>query len=332
MLTAIEYMTEHDGVMICRCWGTGNYLQLPETVAGQPVTALADHCFAREPSFQLRRAEKKYAVCSPEDGSWQPDGAENVRTGEPLCADGLKSIVLPPTLLRIGNYAFYGCHDLEEVHFPASLVSLGGGAFVAAYHLQRLYFSREKGQDNPPCMKDVLGDYRYEIEVIVEENGQEQYRLIFPEYYEEAIENTPGREIQMEFHGTGYKYRQCFRERQIDLQRYDSWFYTASVQEFLSTVMKLVFCRLRYPFRLSENAKEQYIAWLKKEYTQVARYIFREQQTDLLTLLERAGYFSEEILDTFIGIAGRSDHAEAVSILLEFKRKGKKPGKKKYAL
>ena len=191
MLTAIEYIMEHDTVMICRCYGTGSYLTLPDEIAGYPVTALADHCFAPEPSYALRHVPKRLAVPSAEDGRWVEavlpgtgqTMADEAAGGQPaLCAKLLESISLPGHLKRIGNYAFYACHHLREIHFPASLENLGGGTFVAAYHLERFYFSKEKGQISPPCMKDVLGDYRYEIEVIAEDQ---------PEHKAEGTEEKP---------------------------------------------------------------------------------------------------------------------------------------------
>ena len=340
MLTLIEYIKEEDGMMICRCYGTGSHLQLPERVAGEPVTALADHCFAAEASFSLRHVKKQTAVLSEKDGRWigRDRGTDIAGEGmQPaglpaLCADRLESIILPASLLRIGNYAFYGCHKLKEIHFPAALVSLGGGAFVASYHLERFCFERNEGQLNPPCMKDVLGDYRYEIEAVVTEGGREQYRLYFPEYYEEAVENTPGREIQMEFHGTGYRYRQCFMERQINFARYDSWFYTTTVQEPLQTAVKLALYRIQTPVGLGRDAKEAYLDFLRKEYRQLARYIFREEQTGLIRLLDQEGYFTEEIADSFVSLAGETSHAEAVSALLEIRRKLRPVRKRKYEL
>ena len=191
-------------------------------------------------------------------------------------------------------------------------------------------------------MKDVLGDYRYEIEAVVTEDGQEQYRLVFPEYFEEAVENTPGREIQMEVHGTGYKYRQCFKERQIDLQRYDTWFYEASVQEFPVTVLRLAFDRLLFPEALFAAVKEKYLAYLQREYRRTADFIFCSEQQDpdgtgmpqaeLLSFLDRTGYFSEEILDEFIRAAGRSQNAEAVSLLLQIRRERFPAKRKRYVL
>lgn len=60
-------------------------------------------------------------------------------------------------------------------------------------------------------------------------------RLTFPEYYEEAVENTPARIIDTHWHGSGYKYRQCFPETKLNLRLYDELFPLCSCQEFGDT-------------------------------------------------------------------------------------------------
>ncbi len=42
---------------------------------------------------------------------------------------GITSIVLPETLIKIGDQAFYGLEGLADVNFPESLVGVGAGAF-----------------------------------------------------------------------------------------------------------------------------------------------------------------------------------------------------------
>lgn len=48
----------------------------------------------------------------------------------------LRSISIPEGVTSIGEYAFYGCSDLEEVTFPTTLRSIGRGAFAGCPSLR----------------------------------------------------------------------------------------------------------------------------------------------------------------------------------------------------
>ena len=48
-----------------------------------------------------------------------------------------------------------------------------------------------------------------------EERGKISARLVFPEHYEEAVENTPARILFTQHHGSGNNYRQCFYNKEM---------------------------------------------------------------------------------------------------------------------
>ena len=70
---------------------TGNFLPIPESLDGLPITAIGDWAF--------------HACTS------------------------LASITIPASVTTIGDGAFYGCDGLASVAIPASVTSIGGGAF-----------------------------------------------------------------------------------------------------------------------------------------------------------------------------------------------------------
>lgn len=318
MLEQIEYIENETGVMLCRCYGSGGALELPSCIGGRAVTQLADHVFAGEPSFALRSVPKKVAVLDALGGCWEQSDAGPLPELPQLCAGELEQIVLPGTIRSIGNYAFYGCRALKSISLPGGLRQLGAGAFVACNHLEELRFCC--GTD---CMKDVLGELSYEIEAVLEdEEGRETCRLLFPEYYEDSVENTPARIIEVRYEGTGYKYRQCFAGREIDFARYDALFYTASVQELPGTVLRLAIDRLLYPRGLGPEAREAYLSWLREHPGQTAQFCLRqESETErILRLLFGCGYFTKERLELFLDRAEGDGDREAVSLLLEYRR------------
>ena len=89
----------------------------------------------------------------------------------------------------------------------------------------------------------VLGELTQELETEIFYTDGMQVRLTFPEYYEEAVENTPARIIDTHWHGSGYKYRQCFPETKLNLRLYDELFPYAVANEFGDTCMNLALNR-----------------------------------------------------------------------------------------
>lgn len=246
-----------------------------------------------------------------------------------LAGEMLSEIILPQGLEAIGDYGFYGCRSLKRLEIPGGLKRLGGGAFVACNHIQEICFRTEQGRI-PECVKDVVAELSYEIEMaVVDERGETLVRLTYPEYYEESIENTPARIIEIAYHGMGYKYRQCFQNRRIDFRQYDSLFALATVQEFVPTLLKLSFNRLSVPMELTEENRRMYLGWLQKEHRSAARKLFEEDQMELLRLLGEQEYFTKEILADFLEAASRAGRPEAVSYLMEYRRQYFPPEKKK---
>ena len=369
MLSELAYIEETDGLCIYRCFGEGAFLEIPSFVEGRPVTSLADHVFAAEPSFALRHVPKKRVKVSL-DGAYFPGssggsgtvgdfGITGISSGRcaptageipeamPMCAERLQSIVLPPTIQRIGDYAFYGCRNLRSVTMSAAMPSLGGGAFVAANHVRELVLVVEPGL-SMPALRHALGEIAYEIEVrVVDTTGRDLLRLHFPEFYEDAVENTPARIFEMKFEGTGYRYRQCFIGDRPDFPRYDKLFYAATVQEFPETALQIAIDRLLYPVGLTPAAKESYLAYLREDMERFAAWCFenrgdarkhagddasvhahddvsdhaRDDAMEILHYLTRETFFDREGLEIFLRYARERERADAVSLLGDYRRK-----------
>ena len=400
MLERIEYIEKENSVMIFRCYGSGSRLELPGRLRGKPVTELADHCFAMEPSQRINRLHLQsvsrseweqeagngvsaesvkgggQAVQDREVSSTAtqiikggreetPDNEDNeapspaaqitkeednvfagerqivsengktnadpVTADQAMCADTLEEIWLPEGLISTGSYLFYGCVSLNVLHLPSTLRSLGGGAFVSCNHLKEIWFTAAVEGRTPSCMKDVICDLAYELEAVVADpRGQVCSRLVFPGYYEESIENTPARIIEIHYHGTGYKYRQCFQNGQIDMDRYDKLFYLASVQEFLPTVIKLAADRLLYEPQPGEKERQDYMQFLLEHGRDTADWILRNDQEELLELICADETCTRAILDDFLDLAGKMKKSWAVSVLMDCRRRRFPSQRKKY--
>ena len=61
------------------------------------------------------------------------------------------------------------------------------------------------------CLREILSELHQALRVDLKApDGALKARLIFPEFYEESVENTPARIIMREMHGCGHMYRYCF--------------------------------------------------------------------------------------------------------------------------
>ena len=240
----------------------------------------------------------------------------------------LKVINLPKGIEVIGDYAFYRCLSLEEIYLYAGIKRLGCGAFMGCKKLKKIVI--RDVEDDIYFLTEILYDFQYEVEVeLYYKDGRAAY-LTFPEYYEESVENTPGRIIEIVFHGSGYKYRQCIRNRQMNYEKYDTLFSYAIAQEFTPTCIRIALNRLRSPIGLKESVKDRYLTYLREQSKEVVKEICREDNLEILGMLAENGYFTEELLQEFQDKAASFGKAEMASYLLNYRMEHYKPKKKTF--
>lgn len=310
----IHYKIKNDEAQIIRCHGNEEEIVLPSEVEGLPVTGIAPYAF----SAQRRGAE----------------------TGEaPICGSRLRSIELPPHLKSIGNYAFYDCRNLEEITITSPFhCQIGGGAFIGCSGLLEITVFTPEGKS---CLKDILDEVRHEVHVVFQHEksgGRETYaKLYFPEYFEEAVENTPARILETHTHGSGCHYRQCFHEGRVDYKRYDSLFYLAAAQESCEFALLLAMDRLCCPFALTVNSGEVYTTYAGKHAAKLAELAAQREKKGrdgmkLLKTAAEAGVFGEHNIEDAISAASRFGDASMVSYLLDYRLEKLRPEEKKFEL
>ena len=126
------------------------------------------------------------------------------------------------------------------------------------------------------CFKEVLSELRQTLTVSCRDSsGALAARLIFPEFFEESVENTPARITMREMHGCGHMYRYCFEGPEFSFGEYDRLFPHVQVQEKPELVTRLAVYRLYWPkgaykgrgggvLGLPEGAHEGDGAWAHK--------------------------------------------------------------------
>lgn len=125
--------------------------------------------------------------------------------------------------------------------------------------------------------KEMLSELRQTLRVTLcrrEADGKTaQARLIFPEYYEESVENTPARILFIETHGCGHRYRYCFVNRQFQFRGYDELFPHVKVQESEELVTELALGRLLYPMELTPRFEAMYREYVKEHWKAAGRLL-----------------------------------------------------------
>ena len=155
--------------------------------------------------------------------------------------------------------------------------------------------------------------------------------LWYPAYWED-IEETPAHILLHTFSGQGYHYRQCFLENKLLPAEYDAIFPQGHDADDASVMAMLCFDRLRWPWQLSDAARDAYRDFLKTNTGRVLTRLLKAQDTEgikallALDVLDKAGFASAAAL------AAKAESAAAAALLAdaEHKKYAPQPQKQRY--
>lgn len=187
-----------------------------------------------------------------------------------MAESDVEELHLPPEIKKIGAYAFYGCEKLRQIHCFGRIADLGAGLFAGARNVEFLDFTFFDGERS--CLKDLLSELRQTLRVQAHEisaspgKGAREARLIFPEYFEDSVENTPARIVPVQTHGCGHRYRYCFVKNQFQYKDYDELFPHVKVQEPEELVTELALGRLLYPEGMTERHGKMYREYVAEHW------------------------------------------------------------------
>lgn len=338
----IQYRIQDNYIEIIRCFGNDPKVVLPESINGLPVQKVAAYAF----SAQKQEEETDIAEYETEDAFMAGGGAHLLAAGE------IEEIVFPDTVEEIGRYIFYGCKNLLKLEFSDSLTRIGSGAFTGCGELSHLTVHLYHGKKS--CVKEILGELWQRMDVTFcnkisypEERpavwgtdrrteGTEIIKLVFPEHYEEAVENTPARILFTRHHGAGNNYRQCFYGRELDYRKYDSLFPLAAAQDKGEVLADLVFCRLESGYGLTDKNRQMYESYIRENLPQITEYLLDQDRLEWLQLISERRLWSQKVLDEAIERAAAVGKAEISGYLMDERQsqsgKGPRGKKKRFAL
>jgi len=228
-----EFKEKNGGACVTKLLAPGAVCVVPESLGGLPVTELADKVFS---------------------------------------GSTVEKVYLPRTLTRIGRYEFYGCEKLQEIHFYGALREVGGGVFTGCRNIRSL--TVHMGVDEESALRDFVTEASGRLLVhylLPGPDGEEHEaaRLLFPVYYDEAVENTPARITVSNIHGTGQKYRYCFEDKRVRFDKYDRLFVYETAEESVTAAAEIAVSRLMYPHGLWAEARSAYGDFLKEHRMEV---------------------------------------------------------------
>lgn len=293
------YEETPEGVCLLRCYGLDGILEIPEEIHGRPVTELAGYIF----SDTVRNREQP-----PE-----------VYEGEPeLCGEQLEELTLPSHIKKIGPYAFYNCHKFRKLVCQGSILDWGAGAFTGCSALCKLDIRIEEGKKS--CFAEILSELRQTLEVnYLGPRGEMRTRLIFPEFYEESVENTPARIVMREMHGCGHMYRYCFDQGSFSFKEYDRLFPHVKVQEQPETAACLAVYRLYWPWALSEKAGADYRDFVKEYAGEASKELLRRGDNEALVWLAGQLFMGEGQVEAMVREAVKAGEVEVSACLMDIK-------------
>lgn len=129
--SATPWFAVEDGVLSfdAEAYTGGPVLEIPATVDGKTVTALAQGCFQD---------------CDELETVILPDTLQSIGDDAFLGCESLRGIKLTENVETIGQKAFYNCPSLEAVYIPESVNSVGKNAFSGCFNLEHVFFDGDQ--------------------------------------------------------------------------------------------------------------------------------------------------------------------------------------------
>ena len=311
---------------LTRVYGDAPCAALPASVPGPEggvlaITELGDYCFSEKPR-SLPRADTlcRYEV-SPDGtcalvqafgrnltgrhGRYDLDFGEGAAAPEelhPVCGNFVEEVILPDSLQVIGSCAFYNCRRLRRLSVGAGDLTVGSDVFLNCF-----------------ALADLLV------------RARPRAGLWYPAYWED-VEESPAHILLHTFSGQGYHYRQCFLDGKILSAEYDAIFPDGHAAEDQGVAAMLCFDRLRWPWNLTEKAKDPYREFLASHTGLVLQRLLKAQDTDSIKDLLALDVLDAAAFAEGAALAAKADNAAAAALLAdaEHKKRGSAPKKRRY--
>ncbi len=290
-----------------------------------------------EPEIQYEKTEKGLILNSFRHTDGQiilPDEIDGIPIVEiaPYAFANRKELVgirLSSGIREIGKYAFYRCNNLKKMILSDGILEIGGGALTGCIGIREVEIHFKNGERS--ALKSILDEVRFAVRarLYMRESIAD---ILFPEHYEEAVEDTPARQLYTLHHGAGGDYRQCFYNRELDFKKYDALLPRARAEETVETVVKMALGRLKYPYKLSDDARLSYEKYVKEHAKEAYAMLIEADDLDMIRFLSEEKMTDEEAMNYAVECAGDMGKIEILSYLMNEKYQMFPKKKKRFEL
>ncbi len=320
----IQYNLTEDEITVLSCRGYTTAVTIPPCIKGYPVKKIGAYAFSDPERGFTMLSENAEVLVEMIPGIKVPGSQEAYIHG-----NRLQEISLPESIEVIDEYAFYNCKELVTINLPGGKIKIENGAFMNCEKLKQINVAA--APEDLTSVRGILTELTSEL-CITFSQGDEKGVFIFPEYYEDAIENTPARLFQYLLYGAGYRYRQCFDLGKLDIMAYDMVFLSAEIRNIHETALGIAFSRLQFPYKLHETMKKQYMDFIALHIEKALKLMILQDDTKGLLFLTGLGIMSEENFAAAQEEAVQTGHKEGAGILLKERLQSYPPREKKYEL
>ncbi len=220
------------------------------------------------------------------------DNLKIISEGAFSYCSSLKEVQLPKNLRVIGPRAFEGCRALFSADIPYRTEFIGYRAFAFDENLKNVRL--------PDSIKTLQEAAFSDLELTFYSENEEKSVYIPPyEKSEKILEmvQTP--------------------DKAFDFSRFDGEAFS-SIKSVQSAVRTAIY-RLKNPFELSDDHKNNYEIFLKENSEAALDEIFRSNDLDALGILSEANIFTIENIDIYILRASKQAKTDILAYLLDYK-------------
>lgn len=298
------YTKKENGICIIRCYANESRIEIPSAIEGLPVVEIASYAFAATMESEPKN-EGEYPC---------------------ICGEVVEEVILPPTIERIGRYVFYNCCNFKRFSFYTNISYIGAGVFTGCKSLKELMV--QESDTDKSCLREVLVDLNQTV--VVKYIGKKIYHILYPAFFEEAVENTPARIIETHTHGVGIQYRNAFQNTQINWKEYDRIFtfgkYNMEQWEAIATAAY----RLMAGNVVQAEAEKDYADFLGEHLGEAGRVFADRGEREVLSWL--AEEFVKDSQEMDVLLSGVEKNAEVTSLLINISHNRFKPKTKGFTL
>ncbi len=306
-----EY-TQSGEARILAGYGASPYVMVPGKLGEVPVTEIGDYCFSDSQKDKLElRYQQGDVECYGAVQPWM-----RLLTGKYI-----EKVILPDSLQKLGNLAFYNCSKVKELQVGSNLTEIGSDAFMNCLQLQTLVL--RSGIKEKTGLRQILSQRSSDMLVVF---GEEEIEaaLFYPEYYEMYDEIGPAHIFALKLTGEGFRARQCFQDGVVDLGKYDEIFEQACKEESVRTLCAMSKNRLEYPVGLTEDAKKQYIDYLQNHVEEFVTELVKKRRLSTLEVFFKNEYLPGQWLTHCIMQASENGWTEGAASMLRWQQSQKK--------